>query len=108
MSKRFISSTGHLVEIEREIKTLKLTHVNNSDYYKGKNHDSFNFTDTEGIKYIYDASLNSDMTEYDSEFAKTLAFKEGKFIRLSGYFLPNFADNGKIYIYNPRLLGIEE
>lgn len=108
MSKRFISPSGHKIELERETKTLKLDSVNNSDYYKGKNHDSFNFTDTEGNKYIYDASLNADMTEYDSEFAKTLAFGEGKFVRLSGYFLPTFADNDKIYIYSPRLLSIEE
>ena len=48
------------------------------------------------------------MTEYDSKIAKDLSFGEGKMFRLSGYFLPPISWNSRIYIYNPRLLSIEE
>ena len=103
--KKFVNSEGKLVECERETKVLKLISVNNSDYYKGKNHDAFEFTDGEGNTYIYDASLNADMTEYDSNFAKELAFAEGKYIKFSAYFVS--VEEGKYYIYNPRLLNVE-
>ena len=103
--KKFVNPEGKLVECERETKVLKLKSVNNSDYYKGKNHDAFEFTDGEGNTYIYDASLNADMTEYDSNFAKELAFAEGKYIKFSAYFVP--VEKDKYYIYNPRLLNVE-
>ena len=105
MAKTFRSPDGQRIELERETKTFKLDSVNNSDYYKGKNHDAFEFTDGEGNTYIYDASLNADMTEYDSNFAKELAFAEGKYIKFSAYFVS--VEEGKYYIYNPRLLNVE-
>ena len=35
--KSFRLRNGKNVEVEREIKTLKLINVENTDYYKGKN-----------------------------------------------------------------------
>lgn len=104
--KKFRTAEGKIVEVERETKTLQLKSVINIDYYKGKNHDAFTFIDGP-TKYIYDASLNADMTEYDSNFAKDLAMAEGKYIKLSAYFVPTDNEN-RFYIYNPRLLNIEE
>lgn len=106
--KKFRSPDGQIIELERETKTLKLLYVYNTDYYKGKNHDAFEFVDSENNRYVYDASLNADMTEYDSKIAKELSFEEGKMVRLSGYFLPPTSWSTRIYIYNPRLLSIEE
>ena len=106
--KKFVNPEGKLVECERETKTLKLVLVGRSDYYKGKNHDAFEFTDGEGNTYIYDASLNADMTEYDSKIAKDLAFNEGKMVRITGYFLPPSSYSDSYYIYNPRLLNVED
>ena len=108
MRKFFITPEGIRIEIERETKVLKLISVYNTDYYKGKNHDAFTFEDGEGNKYVYDAALNADMTEYDSKIAKDLAFAEGKHVKLTGYFLPPSSYSSKYYIYNPRLLEIEE
>lgn len=105
MAKKFRSPDGQVYELERETKTLKLVSVSNSDYYKGKNHDAFEFVDGTD-EYIYDASLNADQTEYDSKIAQDLAFEEGKYVRLTGYFLPTSSYSNKIYIYNPRLLEI--
>lgn len=104
MMKRFKTTDGKIVEVERETKTLLLKTIKNSDYYKGKNHDSFIFKDG-SITYIYDATLNADMTEYDSKIAKDLSFEEDKYIMLSAYFVPTDFDD-KFYIYNPRLLDI--
>ena len=39
--KSFRLRNGKNVEVEREIKTLKLINVENTDYYKGKNHDAY-------------------------------------------------------------------
>lgn len=108
MAKTFRSPDGQRIKLERETKTLKLDSVNNSDYYKGKNHDAFRFTDGEGNTYIYDASLNADMTEYDSKIATDLAFEEGKMVRITGYFVPPSSYSDNYYIYNPRLLSVEE
>ena len=108
MTKVFKDPDGKRIELERETKVLTLISVNNSDYYKGKNHDAFRFTDGEGNTYIYDASLNADNTEYDSKIAKDLAFEEGKIVKLTGYFLPPSSNSDNYYIYNPRLLNIEE
>ena len=108
MTKVFKDPDGKRIELERETKVLTLISVNNSDYYKGKNHDAFRFTDGEGNTYIYDASLNADNTEYDSKIAKDLAFEEGKTVKLTGYFLPPSSNSDNYYIYNPRLLNIEE
>lgn len=108
MTKVFKDPDGKRIELERETKVLTLKSVTNSDYYKGKNHDAFRFTDGEGNTYIYDASLNADNTEYDSKIAKDLAFEEGKMVKLTGYFLPPSSNSDNYYIYNPRLLNIEE
>lgn len=108
MKKTFISPDGQKIELERETKTLKFISVFNTDYYKGKNHDQFKFLDNDGTTYVYDATLNAEMTEYDTKFAKDLVFNEGKFIKLSGYFLPPSSYSDFTYIYNPRLLSIEE
>ena len=108
MSKVFRDSNGKCIELDRETKVLILKSVYNSDYYKGKNHDSFDFVDNEGNNYRYDATLNADMTEYDSKFAKELAFSEGKHVKLSGYFVPPSEYSECIYIYSPRLLSIDE
>lgn len=104
--KTFRTANGKQVECERETKTLQLKSVMNTDYYKGKNHDAFTFRDGANV-YIYDASLNADMTEYDSNFAKELAFAEGKYVKITAYFVPTDDDN-RFYIYNPRLLNIED
>ena len=82
MAKTFRSPDGQRIELERETKTLKLESINNSDYYKGKNHDAFRFTDGEGNTYIYDASLNADMTEYDSKIAKISHLKKERWLEL--------------------------
>ena len=108
MTKRFRDPNWKRIELERETKVLKLKTVYNSDYYKGKNHDSFKFVDTEGNIYIYDATLNADMTEYDTKFARELSLEDGKMVKLSGYFLPPSKYSSYIYIYNPRLISIEE
>lgn len=108
MAKKFRTPDGAEIECERKTKILKILHVHNTDYYKGKNHDAFEFIDDDGNKYVYDASLNADMTEYNSKFAKELAFKEGKYIKLTGYFLPPSSYLDKIFIYSPRLLNIED
>ncbi|MEE3344240.1 MAG: hypothetical protein VZS44_09140 [Bacilli bacterium] len=107
MKKFRDNATGKLIEVERETKTLILKSIYNTDYYKGKNHDAFTFLDTEGNKYIYNATLNADMTEYDTNIAKELVFQEDKHIKLSAYFVPT-EFNGEYFIYNPRLLNIEE
>ena len=104
--KTFKTANGNQVECERETKTLQLKSVANTDYYKGKNHDAFTFRDGSNV-YIYDASLNADMTEYDSNFAKELAFAEGKYVKITAYFVPTDDDN-RFYIYNPRLLNVED
>lgn len=104
MSKVFRDMNGKRFEIERETKTLKLESVIHSDYYKGKNHDDFRFTDGDGNEYVYDASLNAEMTEYDSKFAKELAFEEGKVVKVSAYFLPSQLYRNTSYIYNPRIV----
>lgn len=96
---------GRVYECERETKTLKLQSVENTDYYKGKNHDAFTFVEGPN-RYIYDAAMNADMTEYDTNFARELAFAEGKYVKFSAYFA--FVEEGKFYIYNPRLLNIED
>lgn len=101
--RKFTTGTGKVVYAEREIKTLKLVDVYNTDRYRNKNHDRFEFRDNEN-KYYYDAALNAEMTEYDSKIAKDLMCEEGKFIKLSGYFVPM---DDYIYIYNPRLLEIQ-
>ena len=108
MVKTFRSPDGQRIELERETKTLKLESVNNSDYYNSKNHDAFRFTDNEGNTYIYDASLNANMTEYDSKIAKDLVFEEGKIVKITGYFVPPSSYSDSYYIYNPRLISIEE
>lgn len=108
MAKKFRTPDGTEIECERKTKTLKLVSILNTDYYKGKNHDAFTFVDEENNQYVYDATLNADMTEYNSKFAKELAFKEGKYIKLTGYFLPPSSYLDKIYIYSPRLLSIED
>ena len=103
--KSFRLRNGKNVEVEREIKTLKLINVENTDYYKGKNHDEFLFKDSDN-HYIYNAALNADMTEYDTKFATELIIGgENKFYKISGYFVPT--EENTYYIYNPRLLNIE-
>lgn len=104
--KKFRTAEGKIAECERETKILQLKSVMNTDYYKGKNHDAFTFRDGSNV-YIYDASMNADMTEYDSNFAKELAFAEGKYVKITAYFVPTDDDN-RFYIYNPRLLNIED
>ena len=106
MGKIFISPEGKRVECERETKILTLVSVNNTDYYKGKNHDRFKFIDTDKNIYLYDATLNADMTEYDAKFASELAFSDGKQIKLTAYFVPPSSHYDSYYIYNPRLLEI--
>lgn len=108
MRKTFIDPDGKRIECERETKILKLVSVHNTDYYNNKNHDALEFIDSEGTKYVYNASLNADMTEYDTKFAQELVFEEGKQIKLSGYFLPKSMYEEKRYIYYPRLLNVEE
>ena len=108
MAKKFRNPDGQLIKCERETKVLKLILIRNTDYYKGKNHDAFEFIDDDGNKYVYDASLNADMTEYDTVFAKELSFMEGKYVKITGYFLPPTSYLDMIYIYNPRLLSIIE
>lgn len=108
MRKFFRTPEGTRIEVERETKVLKLISIYNTDYYKGKNHDAFTFEDGEGNKYVYDATLNADMTEYDSKIAKDLAFEEGKIVRITGYFVPPSSYSDSYYIYNPRLLSVEE
>lgn len=103
--------TGEVFEVERETKVLKLISVENSDYYRGKNHDTLTFVDNENHKYIYDATINADMTVYDTKFASELAFEEGKYVKISAYFLPTYLEQygiDKKAIYNPRLLSIED
>ena len=103
--KTFRTRSGKSVEVERETKTLKLVNIENTDYYKGKNHDEFLFKDGE-TSYIYNASLNADMTEYDTKFATDLiADGEGKYCKISAYFVPT---DRCYFIYNPRLLEIED
>lgn len=108
MRKFFRTPEGTRIEVERETKVLKLISIYNTDYYKGKNHDAFTFEDGEGNKYVYDATLKADMTEYDSKIAKDLAFEEGKIVRITGYFVPPSSYSDSYYIYNPRLLSVEE
>ena len=71
-------------------------------YYKGKNHDDFTFVDYDGNYYHYHASLNADMTEYDSDIAKKLAFGEGEYFKISAYFLPNY--DVSYFMYLPRFV----
>jgi len=106
MGKIFISQEGKLVECERETKILTLISVNNTDYYNSKNHDRFKFIDTEKNIYLYDATLNADMTEYDAKFASELVFSDGKQVKLTAYFVPSSLHYDSYYIYNPRLLEI--
>lgn len=107
MGKTFRTREGKSFEVERETKTLKLIKVENTDYYKGKNHDEFLFKDSDGTYYYYDAALNADMTEYDTKFASELACEEGKYVTLSAYFVPRSSEKS-YYTYLPRLLKIEE
>lgn len=108
MTKTFIDPNGNKITLERETKVLLLKSVRHSDYYKGKNHDAFKFLDNDGNIYIYDATLNADMTEYDTKFGSDLAFSENKYIKISAYFLPPSEYSENYYIYNPRILQIEE
>ena len=104
--KKFNLRSGETIAIERETKTLKLIKIENTDYYKGKNHDEFLFRDSND-DYIYNASLNADMTEYDTKFATDLiADGEGKYCTISAYFVPT--RDKTYFIYNPRLLDISE
>ena len=103
--KAFIDSQGNRTEVERETKILELKKVYNTDTYNGKNHDALEFEDEDGRRYIYNATLNAEMTEYDSKIAKELAFREGERFKISGYFVQCSAnDDKKFWINSPRLI----
>ncbi len=104
--KKFRTIDSRNIEVERDIKNLKLIKIENTDYYKGKNHDAFEFVDGENNRYVYDASLNADMTEYDTKIAKELCYREKEYCKISAYFVP--VRDGYFYMYNPRLLDSEE
>ena len=74
---RFRDGKGNSYECDRQTKTLKLVSVENVERFKNKEHDAFTFTDGEDT-YVYYASLNADMTEYDTVFARGLSLCEGK------------------------------
>ena len=101
---RFRDGKGNSYECDRQTKTLKLVSVENVERFKNKEHDAFTFTDGEDT-YVYYASLNAGMTEYDTVFARGLSLCEGEFVKMSAYFVPN---NKEYFIYNPRLLSVEE
>ena len=107
--KSFRLKNGKNVEVEREIKTLKVVSIDNTDYYKGKNHDAFTLTDGEN-QYIYNGSLNADMTVYDTKIAQELCYAENKYVVISAYFVPMESTFGNeyFYIYNPRLLEVKD
>ena len=101
-TKKFRKYDGTTYEADREVKILKLISIHNTDYYKGKNHDDFTFVDYDGNYYHYHASLNADMTEYDSDIAKKLAFGEGEYFKISAYFIPHY--DVSHFMYLPRFV----
>ncbi len=109
MAKTFVdTNSGNKITLERETKVLLLKSIHKTDYYKGKNHEAFRFVDNDGNSYVYDAAVNADMTEYETKFGSDLAFSENKYIKISAYFLPDTDIDNYYYIYNPRILNIEE
>lgn len=105
-SKQFYSTDGHLVDVDRETRTLTYKYSYDGDYFNGAYHTHVMFEDSNGskclIQKILDGTVNPD-NPYDLE--------ENKSYQVSGYYVPVessvIGSHTYYVIKNPRIFGIQ-
>lgn len=100
-------SDGAIIELDRETKTLTFEGVEPGNFFKGKNHNFYEFRDENRVLYRYCAPIDYSGVPL-TKLGQDLENRGGENLKLtiSGYFIPAYYTPNCIYIENIKVINM--